>query len=95
MDYIVDDLGTAAMFRLVPDSTTATYIVPARGPRIVHGPRAGTIPARCRPYFRRCPCCGADVLDDPKGSDSKHGECCKLCHPRGDCPDCRTGAQPV
>jgi hypothetical protein len=50
-----------------------------------HNPRAGACPAL---GFRRCPCCGCDVLDDLDGNGQRRGDCCSLCHPDGDCPDC-------
>jgi len=75
MDYFV---GSTA-------STTSRYLTPGAAYRIfVHDPPAGAIPTRYRPHFRRCPCCGCDVLDNPVGRTG----CCTLCHPHNDCQDC-------
>lgn len=56
-----------------------------------HNPRPGACPV---PYFRRCPCCGCDVMDDLTGSGAKAGQCCNLCHPSGVCAQCRAGSRP-
>lgn len=50
-----------------------------------HNPRAGACSVL---GFRRCPCCGCDVLADLEGIEQLRGGCCNLCHPQGDCPDC-------
>ena len=90
---------TAASFIRLPSSSTAACyrLGSARPvPVFVHSPRGGGIPARYRPYFRRCPCCGCDVLDALTGGGAKRGDCCNLCHPRGDCQDCQgSSAVPV
>jgi hypothetical protein len=81
-----------AYISLPTASTMASYHVPKRQSKIfVHKTEDVGV---CRvPHFHRCRCCGTDVLSGAIDSTSPDA-CCNLCHPRGDCPDCRARKAP-